>query len=622
MIRGRTDTDDSTQWTAQTGSTRSLTEPSWSSPSQHFACELLDPAIENTSLSIVQRTELSSNLLPLKNMQVPVQDSERDNKFDERKKIAAACNALIERISDAMVRALSDESLTDSDMDSMNESLDIEVGEHQTHSISLLSSQTRPMVSRKRHTSDSIDAVAAHAALMKVNSASQPQLRSVFENSSREGVNDKISSPPKRPERRTSNSDLIEEALSLRKHHIPDMDSETDDHDIARDRKARRSQHTLVRDQVPRASTEGDHHQTKQDVMPKLPRRLEGNQESWNGSTIKLSKGESCLYSSRHTSHSLPLSVSDIETSVMTRIPTLVKSKLPPASWHRIFSTAIEIAQQRPEHTSLSPGADVGDRSASVSTSTSPIATTSQSTVVVLNACEITRLAVSYENKAMRHIVEDLEVKGGAAVPPRPLPPYIPPARCWRAGDLREDSPKVPTRKAISPQQDSAKASASYLTSQYSEGSSKIFLKSGVSFDSVQVRHYAQVLVESPCISSGPAVGLGWNFEELPSMTLDEAESISKESPSCSMILTRHEREVIVRDAGYSQKEIAAAVRRSLKAKHQRRQTILHLSNRNLEEIVEKSRRQVKRILRFGSKERRMLNKTHPKERRKGHRLA
>jgi hypothetical protein len=565
--------------------------------------------------------KLSSALLPLKDMQVPGEDSEQNNKFEKRKKKAETRNAIVERISAAMVGALSDEpsevtsGFTDSDIDSANESLYIEVGEQQT--ISPLSLSTRPIL-RTRHSQDSIHA-AIGAALIMVNPRPRPKSfarasnqRSAFEITSGEGANNEASSPPKRPERRTS-CDFVEQALPLSRP-IQDMDSETDDCDI----------HPL--EQLPRASSsEGDQQETKQDVMPMPPRRI-----------LSIDRDTHIEYSSRSTSGSSSgtskvtmLSVSDIEKYVMERIPSLVKAKLPPDAWHRIFHTAIESAQLKAEHPSLSP-ADVGvskleekkggiiadrlptsrepspkeddDRPASVSATTCPTAIASQSAVVVLNALERTRLAVSHENKLCHDVAE---------VPSLPLPTSTLP-RYWGAGDLREDSLQLPRRKStIITKQDSAKASASDLTPRDSEGSSKLFLKRGVSFDSVQVRHYAQILADA-CTSSGPAVGLGWNFEEVPSITLDEAELISKRGTS-SMVLSRHQREAIVSDLGYSQKVVAAAIRRSLKTKHQRRQTILHLSNQNLEELVEKSRRKVKRILRFGSKEK-ILSKTQPKE--------
>jgi hypothetical protein len=664
MIRGRADTDDSVRWmsdgyissqehTCQTDSTRSLTEPSSSpAPSEHFICELVDPTVENTPLSI-RCVKLSSDLLSVKGMRLPGEDSEeRDKKNEKRKKRKESAdvrkNALIERISVAMVGALSDEPLTDTDMDSMNESFDIKIGEQQAP-ISPLSSQIGPIL-KTRLSSDALIKKANPPPREELTRASSQ--RSVFENSAGEGDNDKISAPPKIPERRTS-SLSIEEAIS-RSGLIQDMDSETDDHDIARNRQARGPQHPLVHEQLPRASAEGDR-QTKQDVMPMLPRRI-NSKFCLNGSiTSEISKGESCLslnpdlsldpdsnrnidaqiehsFRSRTSGSISEMSTpSNIEVYVMERIPASVKAKLPLDAWHRIFCAAIEFAQHKAENPSLSSGADAGvskaeerksgiivdqllpsseplpeeddDRSASVAASTSPIAIgASQSSVVVFNARETTRLAVSHKNK-LRHVAKDLEVRGGAAPPPRPPSPSTP--RHWGAGNLGEDSLKVPTRVAtFSP------PSASYMIPRVSEEMSKLFLKRGVSFDSVRVRHYARILVESPCISSGPAVGLGWSFEELPSMTLNEAQSISKEGPS-SMLLTRREREAIVRDLGYSQREIAAAIRRSLKAKHQRRQTVLHLSNQNLEEIVENSTRKVKRILRFGSKERRRLNQNN-----------
>jgi hypothetical protein len=655
MIHVRAATDDSTRRMSSTDSfiissqertsrtadsTISLiTEPSCSSsPSQHFVCTSVDPT---TPLNSIQCMELSSDLLSLQVLPDDGEDdSERDATFEKRKKNTEARNSLVVMISDAIVvGALSCESSgvpssnTDSDIDSMNESLDIEVGEQQAPTIGPLSSQTRPILKKTKDSQDT--------TLIQVNPLPQFTMasgcRSAFENSSREGVNEKMTaSPPKRPERRTSySSQSIEEALSL-SGLMDDMDSETDDDgDIVPNPQSRSSQHPLAHEQLPARASAEDDHQTKQDVMPMLPRRIVSrdgsygseiisNQKTGNGSASEVCKGESCLSwnsdpsrrildthieycssrshmsgSSSETSKAIPLSVSHIEKYVTERIPNSVKAKFPPDAWQRIFRTAIESAQQKAEHpASLLPG-DV-----------------SVSKLDKLKGGIIVDGLPSGEHLPAEDDDRSAAVSPRATVPSPPLPPSTP-RRSWGAGDLREDSLIIPARRAVSPWQDSVNASASDLILRDSEVASKLLLKRGVSFDSVHVRHYAQILVESPCCSSGPAVGLGWNFEVLPSMTLDEAASIPRRRTS-SMLLSRHEREAIVRGLGYSQKQIAAAIRRSLKAKHQRRQTILHLSNQNLEEvveeIVEKSRRKVKRILRFGSKEKIVSNTTQSKE--------
>jgi hypothetical protein len=122
-----------------------------------------------------------------------------------------------------------------------------------------------------------------------------------------------------------------------------------------------------------------------------------------------------------------------------------------------------------------------------------------------------------------------------------------------------------------------------------------------VSFNHIQVRYYERVLDMNPCTSSGPSVGLGWQYFEPPHMkTVDEVERSLPDRRVGPIPLPRHVREDIIRELGYSQKEVARAIRISIKTKHQRRQTINNLSSQKVEEIVEKSRKKVKKILRLG----------------------
>ena len=68
------------------------------------------------------------------------------------------------------------------------------------------------------------------------------------------------------------------------------------------------------------------------------------------------------------------------------------------------------------------------------------------------------------------------------------------------------------------------------------------------------------------------------------------------------LIIPRHVREGMLRDLGYTKREIAQAVRRSLKAKNQRRQTYNNMHAEAIEYMVEMSRRRIGRLLGFGGK--------------------
>ena len=158
----------------------------------------------------------------------------------------------------------------------------------------------------------------------------------------------------------------------------------------------------------------------------------------------------------------------------------------------------------------------------------------------------------------------------------------------------------------------------------------KTLPKRAVSFDSVHVRYYERVLDVNPCTSSGPSVGLGWNYVPTNPKKVDKFEYDRKfgdeestegddgQCPASSfkreykrkcashriyggpMPLPRHVREALVRDWGYTQKEIARAIRHTIRAKNQRRQTANNLRAQKVEEIVESSKRKVRQLLSFG----------------------
>jgi hypothetical protein len=119
-----------------------------------------------------------------------------------------------------------------------------------------------------------------------------------------------------------------------------------------------------------------------------------------------------------------------------------------------------------------------------------------------------------------------------------------------------------------------------------------------VSFDTVEVRHYEQVLDLHPSTSSGPSVGIGWNYTVDRPLKVLDVERLKDESGRRSvnqLVIPRHEREEILRDCGYTIKQIAKAVRLNLKARNQRLQTF---HNYKIDQIVEKSSLQIRRLFR------------------------
>ncbi|CAJ1935050.1 unnamed protein product [Cylindrotheca closterium] len=88
---------------------------------------------------------------------------------------------------------------------------------------------------------------------------------------------------------------------------------------------------------------------------------------------------------------------------------------------------------------------------------------------------------------------------------------------------------------------------------------------------SVSIRRYERILVVHPCTSEGPSLGIGWNYIQL-SEPIDWIQSRGGD-----LRLSRELRERMVKELGYSTKEVASAVRAGLKIKNQRRRTINNL---------------------------------------------
>ena len=124
-----------------------------------------------------------------------------------------------------------------------------------------------------------------------------------------------------------------------------------------------------------------------------------------------------------------------------------------------------------------------------------------------------------------------------------------------------------------------------------------------VSFSDVQIRYYERILTDNPSCQSGPSIGIGWRYKRAGIVSVDDWE-IRRGDPRkpLELIMPREQRLKLLKGLGYEQKEIAESIRRNLKVKNQRRQTINNLGAQGMEEAVEIASRKVKSILRFGVK--------------------
>jgi hypothetical protein len=122
-----------------------------------------------------------------------------------------------------------------------------------------------------------------------------------------------------------------------------------------------------------------------------------------------------------------------------------------------------------------------------------------------------------------------------------------------------------------------------------------------VGFSEVQVRYYERIVSDNPSVQSGPAIGIGWKYKRGGRCDIgDWEQSRGPIRSSAELVLPRHVRERILREAGISQKEMADMVRVTVKVKNQRKQTVNNLPAQGFEETIEKARRRFSKLITLG----------------------
>jgi hypothetical protein len=173
------------------------------------------------------------------------------------------------------------------------------------------------------------------------------------------------------------------------------------------------------------------------------------------------------------------------------------------------------------------------------------------------------------------------------------------------------DKPRSSTERSRSNKSKNLKAPP-FGSSKRPSGSSQTGNKQrgSIKFDHVEVRYYERVISDNPSVQSGPAIGIGWRFTRGKRVDVDEWEfQKSSVRKSTELVLSRAERELILREAGCTRKEIAEMVRATLKVKNQRITTVNNLSAAGIEEAVETAKKKVASMLMFGREKDRVKNK-------------
>jgi hypothetical protein len=120
-----------------------------------------------------------------------------------------------------------------------------------------------------------------------------------------------------------------------------------------------------------------------------------------------------------------------------------------------------------------------------------------------------------------------------------------------------------------------------------------------VQFSHVNVREYERIMSDNPACRSGPGIGIGWNYDAAEiNLSVDEWEDRRTRARHSSIVaLSRSKREEMIRELGYSERDIAAMCRELNRQRSYRRQTVNNLGLEQLEVAIENAKRTCRNIL-------------------------
>jgi hypothetical protein len=122
-----------------------------------------------------------------------------------------------------------------------------------------------------------------------------------------------------------------------------------------------------------------------------------------------------------------------------------------------------------------------------------------------------------------------------------------------------------------------------------------------ISFDVVEIREYKRILSDNPATSSGPPVGLGWDYSPEDTIILDletyESYQCDARRSKRELAIPSEVRHEMLLDEGYSRQEIAKVVREIRKIRERRNISFHHKKYDPIAERVETVKRGVKGII-------------------------
>ena len=125
-----------------------------------------------------------------------------------------------------------------------------------------------------------------------------------------------------------------------------------------------------------------------------------------------------------------------------------------------------------------------------------------------------------------------------------------------------------------------------------------------VTFDNITIRSYHMEIGDHPCCSIGPPIGLSWEFDEESTIDLDIYECERKPRRQLRhLVLSYYRRRDILRNAGFSEKEIQTAAASAARIRRQRESMRFFQPLVRVDEIVRSVGRKAKKAVRRKSGE-------------------
>eukprot|EP00545_Synedropsis_sp_CCMP1620_P014057 CAMPEP_0119005390 /NCGR_PEP_ID=MMETSP1176-20130426/1691_1 /TAXON_ID=265551 /ORGANISM="Synedropsis recta cf, Strain CCMP1620" /LENGTH=321 /DNA_ID=CAMNT_0006957189 /DNA_START=49 /DNA_END=1014 /DNA_ORIENTATION=+ len=132
--------------------------------------------------------------------------------------------------------------------------------------------------------------------------------------------------------------------------------------------------------------------------------------------------------------------------------------------------------------------------------------------------------------------------------------------------------------------------------------SKKSSIKRNVSFHQVQIRSYERALGDNPSVRAGPAISLGWQYNETQPIEFEDYETNRPQARTRQQLLIpRQVREDMLRnDCGVTQQELLSAVKKTNITRNQRRTTAASTdSAEKAQYVLQKASRKFKTMFRI-----------------------